>query len=52
MPQPVVNNRLGQWQNLFFRYDALGNLIQRRHGLHQQHYSYDADNRLISASGT
>ncbi|NUU69040.1 RHS domain-containing protein [Enterobacteriaceae bacterium BIT-l23] len=52
MPQPVVNNRLGQWQNLFFRYDARGNLIQRRHGLHQQHYSYDADNRLIAASGT
>jgi len=47
----VSNNRLPQWQQLFYRYDAWGNLVSRRNGLYEQHYRYDADNRLIHAQG-
>lgn len=46
-----MSNRLTTWQQLFYRYDAWGNLVSRRHGQHEQHYAYDADNRLISARG-
>ena len=49
---PVTDNRLGQWQNLFMEYDGWGNLIRRRRGAEEQHYAYDAENRLISARGT
>ncbi len=49
---PVSDNRLMHWQHLFMQYDGWGNLVSRRHGLHQQHFVYDAENRLISASGT
>ena len=50
-PVPVVSNRLAHWQRLFYRYDAWGNLVSRRSGLSEQHYVYDADNRLLQASG-
>lgn len=50
-PAAIVSNRLTTWQQLFYRYDAWGNLVSRRHGQHEQHYTYDADNRLISARG-
>lgn len=49
---PVSDNRLTQWQRLFNRYDAWGNLVTRRSGADEQHYTYDADNRLIRARGT
>uniref|UniRef100_UPI0037DC6926 hypothetical protein n=1 Tax=Erwinia amylovora TaxID=552 RepID=UPI0037DC6926 len=39
-------------QRLFYRYDVWGNLVSRRHGLNEQHYTYDADNRLIRARGS
>ncbi|WP_261158364.1 hypothetical protein, partial [Serratia rubidaea] len=45
------DNRLTHWQQLFYRYDAWGNLISRRNGLYEQHYVYDADNRLTAAHG-
>ncbi len=50
--QPVTDNRLQHWQALFMQYDAWGNLTRRRTGLYEQHYRYDAENRLISAQGT
>lgn len=49
---PVTDNRLQHWQNLFMQYDAWGNLTRRRSGLYEQHYTYDAENRLVSARGT
>jgi RHS repeat-associated protein len=48
---PIVSNRLTHWQQLFYRYDAWGNLVSRRNGMYEQHYRYDADNRLIQAHG-
>ena len=48
---PIADNRLTHWQKLFYRYDAWGNLISRRNGLYEQHYRYDADNRLVQAHG-
>ncbi len=33
------------------KYDGWGNLVSRRSGLHEQHYEYDAENRLIRAEG-
>ncbi|BEN15963.1 hypothetical protein SMKC004_17580 [Serratia marcescens] len=48
---PIADNRLTHWQKLFYRYDAWGNLIGRRNGLYEQHYRYDADNRLVQAHG-
>ena len=47
----VTDNRLGQWQNLFMQYDWWGNLVRRRSGFSEQHYTYDAENRLIKAEG-
>ena len=47
----MISNRLAHWQRLFYRYDAWGNLVSRRSGLSEQHYVYDADNRLLQASG-
>ncbi|ELY4377308.1 RHS repeat protein [Cronobacter sakazakii] len=49
---PVTDNRLQHWQNLFMQYDAWGNLTRRRSGLYEQHYTYDAENRLLTARGT
>ncbi|TNL05274.1 type IV secretion protein Rhs [Kosakonia cowanii] len=48
---PIAGNRLTHWQQLFYRYDAWGNLVSRRNGMYEQHYRYDADNRLIQARG-
>ncbi|WP_049216524.1 RHS repeat domain-containing protein, partial [Serratia marcescens] len=48
---PIADNRLTHWQKLFYRYDAWGNLISRRNGLYEQHYRYDADNRLVRVHG-
>ncbi|HDS1235307.1 TPA: RHS domain-containing protein [Pluralibacter gergoviae] len=50
-PVPVVSNRLPHWQRLFFHYDAWGNLVSRRSALNEQQYVYDANNRLLRASG-
>ncbi|WP_345830843.1 RHS repeat-associated core domain-containing protein [Erwinia sp. HDF1-3R] len=49
---PLTENRLTHWQNLFMKYDWWGNLVSRRSGLYEQHYEYDAENRLIHAEGT
>ncbi|MCR1305179.1 MULTISPECIES: RHS repeat-associated core domain-containing protein, partial [unclassified Enterobacter] len=49
---PVTDNRLQHWQALFMKYDHWGNLVSRRNGLYEQHYVYDAENRLVSARGT
>ncbi len=49
---PVTDNRLQHWQALFMKYDHWGNLVSRRIGLYEQHYAYDAENRLVSARGT
>ncbi|QKJ85622.1 type IV secretion protein Rhs [Paramixta manurensis] len=49
---PLTENRLTHWQNLFMKYDWWGNLVSRHSGLYQQHYQYDAENRLIQADGT
>jgi len=49
---PTTDNRLRHWQQLFLHYDSWGNLTRRRNGLHEQHYQYDAENRLIAAHGT
>ncbi len=48
---PLTDNRLTLWQNLFMKYDWWGNLVSRRSGLYEQHYEYDAENRLIRAEG-
>ncbi|MCH9327425.1 glycohydrolase toxin TNT-related protein, partial [Enterobacter hormaechei] len=48
---PVTDNRLQHWQALFMKYDHWGNLVSRRNGLYEQHYAYDAENRLVSARG-
>jgi RHS repeat-associated protein len=48
----VRDNRLRQWQQLFMKYDAWGNLIRRRSGQYEQHFTWDAENRLITASGS
>ncbi|MDU4289664.1 RHS repeat-associated core domain-containing protein [Mixta calida] len=49
--RPLTDNRLMHWQNLFMKYDGWGNLVSRRSGLYEQHYEYDAENRLIKAEG-
>ncbi|VAE08119.1 Rhs family protein [Enterobacter hormaechei] len=51
-PVPVTDNRLQHWQALFMKYDHWGNLVSRRNGQYEQHYAYDAENRLVSARGT
>ena len=51
-PVPVTDNRLQHWQALFMKYDHWGNLVSRRNGLYEQHYAYDAENRLVFARGT
>ncbi|MNJ57840.1 RHS Repeat protein [compost metagenome] len=46
----VKDNRIRQWRDQEYSYDAWGNLIEKRSGLSQlQHFSYDAENRLVKA---
>ena len=46
----VKDNRLKQWRNHQYAYDAWGNLIEKRTGRQTlQTFHYDAENRLISA---
>ncbi len=49
---PVTGNRLLHWQHRVMEYDTWGNLVSRRSGTGDQHYVYDAENRLIKAEGT
>ncbi len=49
---PITDNRLLHWQHRVMEYDTWGNLISRRSGTGDQHYVYDAENRLIKAEGT
>ena len=48
----TADNRLRRWNSLLMSYDSWGRLISRRNGLQQQHYCYDADNRLTEARGS
>ena len=48
---PLTDNRLRKWRDLWSQYDGQGNLIRRKTGLTEQHYRYDADNRLVEARG-
>ena len=49
---PVTGNRLLHWQHRVMKYDTWGNLVSRRNATGDQHYVYDAENRLIKAEGT
>ncbi|MEK0169764.1 RHS repeat-associated core domain-containing protein, partial [Pseudescherichia vulneris] len=49
---PVTGNRLLHWQHRVMKYDTWGNLVSRRSATGDQHYVYDAENRLIKAEGT
>ncbi|WP_312468272.1 RHS repeat-associated core domain-containing protein, partial [Pseudescherichia sp.] len=49
---PVTDNRLLHWQHRVMEYDTWGNLVSCRSGTGDQHYVYDAENRLIKAEGT
>lgn len=48
---PIVNNRLAQWQNYRFEYDAWGNITARHHGGQVQYFAYDDENQLLRAWG-
>ncbi|WP_197044123.1 RHS repeat-associated core domain-containing protein, partial [Pseudomonas viridiflava] len=44
----VKDNRLKQWRDQEYSYDAWGNLIEKRSGLAKwQTFSYDCENRLV-----
>ncbi|MEE4928025.1 RHS repeat-associated core domain-containing protein, partial [Pseudomonas alliivorans] len=46
----VKDNRLKQWRDQEYRYDAWGNLIEKRSGLAKwQTFTYDCENRLVKA---
>lgn len=46
----VENDRLMMWQDIRFKYDGFGNLIEKRKGSHfRQTFEYDAERRLIQA---
>ncbi|MFG1172773.1 RHS repeat-associated core domain-containing protein [Erwiniaceae bacterium CAU 1747] len=49
--QPCRDNRLTQWKEWQYQYDAFGNMSVRQRGSISQHYRYDADNRLVAAKG-
>lgn len=49
--EPCRDNRLSHWQRWRYRYDAFGNMSVRQNGALTQRYCYDADNRLVAASG-
>jgi RHS repeat-associated protein len=46
----VKDNRLKQWRDQEYTYDAWGNLIEKRSGMSRlQTFSYDGENRLVKA---
>ncbi len=46
----VKDNRIKQWRDQEYTYDAWGNLIEKRSGLtKQQTFTYDCENRLVRA---
>ncbi|WP_122523817.1 RHS repeat-associated core domain-containing protein [Pseudomonas viridiflava] len=46
----VKDNRLKQWRDQEYTYDAWGNLIEKRSGLAKwQTFTYDCENRLVRA---
>jgi RHS repeat-associated protein len=46
----VKDNRIKQWRNQEYTYDAWGNLIEKRVGLSKlQTFTYDCENRLVRA---
>ncbi|SET48147.1 RHS repeat-associated core domain-containing protein [Pseudomonas graminis] len=46
----VKDNRIKQWRDQEYTYDAWGNLIEKRVGLRKLHtFSYDCENRLVRA---
>ncbi len=46
----VKDNRLKQWRDQEYAYDAWGNLIEKRSGMNRlQTFSYDCENRLVKA---
>ncbi len=46
----VKDNRIRQWRDQEYRYDAWGNLIEKRSGHSKlQSFSYDCENRLVLA---
>ncbi|WP_122430238.1 RHS repeat-associated core domain-containing protein [Pseudomonas viridiflava] len=46
----VKDNRLKQWRDQEYSYDAWGNLIEKRSGLAKwQTFTYDCENRLVRA---
>ncbi|MEE4716347.1 RHS repeat-associated core domain-containing protein [Pseudomonas alliivorans] len=46
----VKDNRLKQWRDQEYSYDAWGNLIEKRSGLAKwQTFTYDCENRLVKA---
>jgi YD repeat-containing protein len=46
----VKDNRLKQWRDQEYTYDAWGNLIEKRSGMNKlQTFSYDGENRLVKS---
>ena len=46
----VKDNRIKQWRDQEYTYDAWGNLIEKRSGISRlQTFSYDCENRLVRA---
>jgi RHS repeat-associated protein len=46
----VKDNRIKQWRDQEYAYDAWGNLIEKRSGMSRlQTFSYDGENRLVKA---
>ncbi|QCY13041.1 RHS repeat protein [Pseudomonas sp. MPC6] len=46
----VKDNRIKQWRDQEYTYDAWGNLVEKRSGLSRlQTFSYDGENRLVKA---
>nr|WP_149658779.1 RHS repeat-associated core domain-containing protein [Pseudomonas sp. ANT_J12] len=46
----VKDNRIKQWRDQEYTYDAWGNLIEKRSGMSRlQTFSYDCENRLVKA---
>ncbi|MEE5041684.1 RHS repeat-associated core domain-containing protein [Pseudomonas alliivorans] len=46
----VKDNRLKQWRDQEYSYDAWGNLVEKRSGLAKwQTFTYDCENRLVKA---